>query len=467
LEHIFSGATGTTPIHIKVLSDRRPGSLAALAVVAALPLLLLAPALWNGYALLQYDTGGYLARWYEGYLVVNRSTVYGLFLHLGENSHFWLALGAQALATLWLVGATLRVYDINRPLQVAALVGALCATTALPFLASLLLTDIFAGLSVLSLFLLMVHGRRFGAVHTAALIIFTGFASATHSATLALLIGLCSVALMVRPWLGERLPLRGVLHGWLALGLGTLMLFSANYVIAGKFTWTPGGSSVAFGRMLQDGLVARYLNDHCPQHQYKLCPYRNELPPTADDFLWGDSVFDKLGRFEGLDDEMALIAKRALFAYPLAQASAALHAAATQLVMVATGEGSHNWMAHTWGIFETYLPRELPKLRAARQQQGELDFSYVNLIHVPVALVSMLALAALLLQAWRRRRLDDLDLFAATVATALLGNAFICGALSGPHDRYGARIVWLAVFVVLIAAARHLNGGSKSNSRPA
>ena len=37
-------------------------------------LVLLAPALWNGYPLLQYDTGGYLARWFEGYLVPSRST---------------------------------------------------------------------------------------------------------------------------------------------------------------------------------------------------------------------------------------------------------------------------------------------------------------------------------------------------------------------------------------------------------
>jgi hypothetical protein len=30
------------------------------------------------------------------------------------------------------------------------------------------------------------------------------------------------------------------------------------------------------------------------------------------------------------------------------------------------------------------------------------------------------------------------------VTVALLANAFVCGALSGPHDRYGARIVWIA-----------------------
>jgi len=52
----------------------------------------------------------------------------------------------------------------------------------------------------------------------------------------------------------------------------------------------------------------------------------------------------------------------------------------------------------------------------------------------------------------------EIDLLAATVALAMLGNAFICGVISGPHDRYGARLVWLATFTVLIAAARQFTG---------
>ena len=55
-----------------------PGILRFGAALAA-TLILLAPALWNGFPLLQYDTGGYLARWYEGYLEASRSTVYGLY----------------------------------------------------------------------------------------------------------------------------------------------------------------------------------------------------------------------------------------------------------------------------------------------------------------------------------------------------------------------------------------------------
>ena len=36
----------------------------------------------------QWDTGGYLARWYEGYLVPSRSTVFGIYLHLRRRLGF-------------------------------------------------------------------------------------------------------------------------------------------------------------------------------------------------------------------------------------------------------------------------------------------------------------------------------------------------------------------------------------------
>jgi hypothetical protein len=421
---------------------------------------LIAPALWNGYPLLQYDTGGYLARWYEGYLVPSRSTAYGIYLHLGEASHFWLNLGAQALAVMWIVQATLRVFAIVRPLQIAAIVFGLGATTALPVLSSLLLTDIFAGLSVLTLFLLVFHGNRFSKLESLFLFLFTSFAASTHSATLGVLFGLCCAGWILRPWLPARLTIRGLIRGSLTIVSGAALLLAANFALSGQLAWTPGGSGVAFGRMLQDGFVKRYLDDYCPAEKLKLCPYRNQLPATGDGFLWGKSAFNDLGRFKGLGDEMAYIAWHSLLAYPAAQSEAAVRATATQLVSVATGEGSNNWLAHTYGIFERYLPQEVPAVRNAHQQHWEFDFTAINRIHVPVALLSMLLLAVILIDAARRRRLDDITLLASTVALALLGNAFLCGVLSGPHDRYGARIVWVATLVVIIVGIlrRETNG---------
>jgi hypothetical protein len=50
----------------------------------------------------------------------------------------------------------------------------------------------------------------------------------------------------------------------------------------------------------------------------------------------------------------------------------------------------------------------------------------------------------------RRRRRDKTVLFA-FVLSALIGNAVICGVLSGPHDRYQSRLIWIVPFAVLLA----------------
>ncbi|WP_404651115.1 hypothetical protein [Bradyrhizobium sp. USDA 336] len=436
--------------------------LAAVALPLLLPLLMIAPAVWNGYPLLQWDTGGYLARWYEGYLVPSRSTVFGLYLHYGEGFGFWINLAAQSLATLWLLQLTLRVLGLMQTFRFVAISLSLMLSTALPWLASMLLTDIFAGLAVLSLFLLVVGANRTSTLEKASLFVFTAFAAATHSATLGVLLGLCAAGWMSRPFLGARLPLAGLLQASLTIVAGGLMLVSANYALSGKLAWTPGGYGVAFGRMMQDGIVAQYLNDRCPRERYKLCPYRNELPASADEFLWGKSVFNTLGRFAGMNEEMGTIVVQSLKDYPAWQAGAALRAMGQQLLHVATGEGTNGWIPHTRGIIERYIPAQAAPMRAARQQNWGVNFDVVNWLHVPVALASMLALLVLLGHALARRRLDDLTLLAATVTLALLGNAFICGVISGPHDRYGARMVWVATFVVLMAVARRLGEDSKA-----
>ncbi len=229
-----------------------------------IPLMLIAPALWNGYPLLQWDTGGYLARWYEGYLVPSRSTVFGLYLHFGEDSSFWLNLGIQVLATLWILQLTLRVFGMIRPLRLLGLSIVLILTTALPWLASMLLTDIFAGLSVLSLFLLVLHGDKISGIEKFSLFAFTAFAAATHSATLAVLLGLCCLGWIARPFLRARIALPGLVRGSLTIVAGAVMLLAANFSLSGELAWTPGGYGVAFGRMLQDGIVTRYLQGSLP-----------------------------------------------------------------------------------------------------------------------------------------------------------------------------------------------------------
>lgn len=451
----------TQILQARTAADSRLAWIAAIAI----PLMLLAPALWNGYPLLQWDTGGYLARWYEGYLVPSSSTTFGLYLHFGEGSSFWINLGIQALATLWILQLTLRVLGMPQPLRLLAISLVLVPTTSLPWLTSTLFTDIFAGLSVLALFILVVHGKKTSIPEKCLLFGLATFGAASHNATLAVLLGLCCVGWIARPFLRGRISVSGLMQGSLTIIAGAMLLLSTNYALSGKLAWTPGGYGVAFGRLLQDGIVAQYLRDHCPTQNFKLCPYRDRLPATADQFLWGSSMFDTLGRFQGLNDEMSHIVLQSLAEYPAWQAQAALTGTAQQLVQVATGEGIGVWLGHTYGIIERFLPAQVKPMRAAQQQRWRFDFTAINQIHVPVALASMLLAAIVFGHGVLRRPFDDVTLFAGTVTLAILGNAFICAAISGPHDRYGARMAWLATTVVLIAAVRLFTGEDESPDR--
>jgi hypothetical protein len=401
--------------------------------------------------------------------VPSRSTVFGLYLHLGEGSDFWLDLAAQSLATLWILQLTMRVLGLAQPFRLLAISLSLVLTTALPWLASMLLTDIFAGLSVLSLFMLILHRDKTSAIEKCLLFVFTAFSAATHSATLGVLFGLCCLSWIARPFLRKTIAAAGLVQGSLTILAGALMLLTTNFAFSGQFAWTPGGIGVAFGRMLQDGIVTQYLRDHCPREKLKLCPYRNELPATADEFLWGHSMFDKLGRFNGLNDEMGHIVTASLADYPAWQAQAALKATAQQLARVATGEGTVGWLPHTYAIIKYYIPSQTKSMNAAHQQHWDINFAAVNRLHVPVALGSMALVVAMFGYGLVKRRLDELTMLAATVSFTVLGNAVICGVISGPHDRYGARIAWLATFTVLLAISKYFGdeGDEAEPSLPA
>ena len=67
---------------------------------------------------------------------------------------------------------------------------------------------------------------------------------------------------------------------------------------------------------------------------------------------------------------------------------------------------------------------------------------------MPVALGAMVLLLGVIGLGIFRERFADFGILAAVAALAILANAFVCGALSNPHDRYGSRIAWLAPFVL-------------------
>src|SRR5579871_4718346 len=186
-------------------------------------LILLAPAIWNRFPLLQYDTGGYLARWYEGHLVPSRSPVFGLFLNALAHPDFWPAVVIQAALTVWILALVLRTFQLGKPLILIGVTAALALFTTLPWLTSVLLTDIFAGLAVLATHLLIFAERSLRRWERNALIVLVAFSVATHNATLAVVLGLLIVAALARRYLGIG-SAAGIARGLVATALGAALV---------------------------------------------------------------------------------------------------------------------------------------------------------------------------------------------------------------------------------------------------
>ena len=164
---------------------------------------------------------------------------------------------------------------------------------------------------------------------------------------------------------------------------------------------------------------------------------------------------------------MRFVVLRSLEEYPLQQIKSALAATRDQFGLVATGHGTHNQIWHTYGIIKRFIPDEVPAMQKARQQHGDLDFSLINRVHVPIAHYSALFLVVLLAEALARKRFHAQAQLAATVAVAIVANAFACGVLSGPHDRYGARVAWMATLSVGIAILLAIKAFDTKRSRNA
>jgi hypothetical protein len=75
---------------------------------------------------------------------------------------------------------------------------------------------------------------------------------------------------------------------------------------------------------------------------------------------------------------------------------------------------------------------------------------WLQALHTAAGLVGIAGCCALLLAAPRRH---SATIYAASVLIALLANAVITGGLSGPHDRYQSRIMWLPPLVAVLGAS--------------
>lgn len=439
------------------IRERIPSALLGMAIVAVV----IAPALWNGYPIIFPDTGGYLQRPAEATLELGRSALYGTFLAGGVPFDFWPNIIAQAALALWLIELLLRAHRLpgGRSLLLAVALG-LSVASSLPWIASTLMPDILLPSAVLALYLIAFRRAELKAAEAVALAVAVAFAIASHSATLALCIGLL-IGLALMPLLA--LPRAQLKLPALAVAAGVLLAPVSNLVVAGKFTFTPGGEIFLFGRLVQDGIVQRYLDDRCPDETIKLCAFKDTMPKSADDWLWAPgNPMGELGGWRAYEPEARRIIFDTLRMYPGLHIASAARTTFDQLLLMKTEVSTpHDWLAPAIALLGELVPQIMPRLSASKQLSAPATVDAVlaafNVVHVAAAALSLIALLAVVIFARRLKIGPPSVALASVVLLAVLGNAAICGIFSNPVDRYQSRLVWiapLAVAVIVLARRR-------------
>lgn len=429
------------------------------AAILAGALLLAWPALVNGYPLVFSDTGAFLAQTVQGWSVWDKPLVYGPALHLfHQRGTLWAPLLAQVLAVSWALWLALRVFAVASPGRHLLVCAGLALGTALPWFASQLMPDVFAGVLVLALALLGFGAARLSGGEAWALGALAAFAAAVHLSHLPVAAALVVLALLAR---GRRAALRCALP----VGAAVLLLLATNLWAHGRLAVSPYGSVFALARLVADGPAARTVADLCPAAGWQLCRWAGRLPTDSDAFLWSGTGPVWAPRTDGLAPggpislapEATAIVAATLRREPLAVLRAGLANGWAQLGRVRLGDalGPDNLAQQVGGQLARGFPAaEQARFAAGLQARGQLPAVAAPLAGLHLA-VLLLGAAGAVLALLRGR---------AWVSAILLGvavNALACGALSGPHDRYQARIAWLLPLAALLARPATASAGGR------
>jgi hypothetical protein len=392
-------------------------------------------------------------------VLAGRSIYYGALVYLGDRvGGEWLSIVIQAVLLVLALYGTLTAFDLGRWPYLLVLVAALAAFTLLPLYVSFLMPDVFTGLTILACAMLLTCD--FGKSRALTLAWFTLLAASltfhTTHALLALLMFAVGLVIFLR-----RRPLvmrRGLLVIGTALGVAYLcgaVFTMAVTKLVGEPPLTP---PFLMARLIDDGPGYDYLRDTCPASDFLACRFLGRLPLVSDDFLWsrdpatGAFGVSDPGLRRGLSREQYRFALAVLVHEPARLTAVSLRNAAQQTIMLKPYEFDYTPEE------KAQFAQKLPVIYFAAMQSTPAYQGHLPLVFLDVVSYSSTALGAgclvffLIKGRYRQtRRPQQLLRLVYWVVFGVMANAAVCGVMSGPHDRYQARVAWLLPALALIA----------------
>lgn len=409
-----------------------------------------------------------------------RSPYYGLLLYASQRiGTIWLTTAIQASVGAWLVFMLWRAAMPGAPTWTAyATQAAVALGSTLPFFAAFVMPDVFSGYAVVSALLLLVFWERFGRLERAALALLMAASMTFHTSHLldvAAVLAMAALAYRFFHARGYRVvaPMLTVLLAMVGAFAASAAYKEAVKLKTGDEMRRPPFMAM---RVIADGPGREYLRYACDRGaEFVLCQFKNLPLDNSQDLLWSDDrrkgIFNVTtydNRLQMEREESRFVLKAVMFD-PAGQIVASLENWGEQLTMIYLDDPLKN--PHYYLTNAYWSTTNLPWLinhvaNCGRDHWGcsprltvdGSEWLYGALLGLGLAVILWrLAQPDLRGPLWRQS-LDWEDDRARLVALmalmigAVLANAFVCGALSGPFPRYQARITWLVTAAAAVAA---------------
>jgi len=431
-----------------------------LAVLIA-ALMLLFWALFNGYPLFfSSDTAMYLEAAFAQQVGPDRPILYGLFMYfLSFRYSLWLVVIVQALIVAYLFYLWFRYYSAGNGYLKYYLIfiGLIAFFMGASFNVSWLMPDVFAPIAVLSIGL-MLFASSLPMYVWGFLSVMTIVGVAIHNSHLYICLGLVMIGLFGYVF-G---PIRKLLYGsgiklkrlFLLVGL---ILFSAlfsayvNYVYGGGFSSSRGGKVFLMGSLVEMGVMDAYLGENCEHKNYRICAYRDTIP---NNFLWAsNSPIYQQGGWAGSEAEYSDIVGDILTTpkYLKSVVWKSVLRTFSQLMHFDTGEATLATPRIDM-TFKRFFANEYDNFYNGKQNQGKLDFRFVNHCQMAIFMFSGFIYALVFYKNGMSMPIRTLILF---ILMALLINAWVCGTFSGVYFRYQARLLWLIPLPIFLFLSKY------------
>jgi hypothetical protein len=398
-------------------------------------------------------------------VLLGRSIYYGFLLYLplvigGE----WLAILLQALivggAITWCLRTVLKEHRPEMTGKAPWALPLLAIFTPASFYACMLMPDIYAGVLIAMLATIVVYWNSLSKSEKWMMAAFSAALVTFHTVHLLLVAGVTGLAVLFALSASKN-RLRPALLGLCLIATGMIASSVFSSAIQYSLKQPPIGPPFLTARMMDSGPGLGFLDEKCSAaslagsealapSDYALCAHRAKLPLPSDDFLWsyaqGKGLFQLLPpdqqRQVASEDKRLFLA--IAFSDPLGFVGASLKSTFTQLSQF--GMPNFNYSAGNRAGFADKLPDAMAQnLAASRAANGTIPERLIGAI----ALFSTLAALAFgLFTLTPRGKPSDtasthIRYWAILIVGGVLANAAITGALSGPHDRYQMRLIWL------------------------